>query len=246
MDDNEIANLFYSLASESRIDILHELNRENLRMNELARKIDITATEASRQIQRLLEEGMVQKQPDGTYNLTNYGKLILHFFPSVKFISKHRNYFQDHDIWQLPYQFISRIGELSAGTFVDEVAEVVNRIEEMMKSSEDHVWVITDQVMGVHLEVMKERISKGIKFRSLIPPKLVGSTKFKLSGKNVETRVLSAIPGLFSITEKEALIALLSMDGKLTHSCFIGNNPSFIKWANDVYIYYWDKAKRIF
>ncbi len=224
--------------------MLHALNVEKLRMNELARKIDITATEASRQIQRLLEEQVIQKQPDGAYTLTNYGKLVLHFFPALEFIFKHKQYFLTHDIWQLPPQFISRLGELSQGTLCTEMAGTVDRIENMMRSSNDHVWVITDQVMSVHNNAMMERISKGVKFRSLIHERLAQSSNVKLFGKNVERRVVSSIPALVVITEKEAFIALLTMDGQLTHSGFFGTDTSFTNWVTDFFLYYWNRTKQ--
>ncbi|TFH23535.1 hypothetical protein E4G67_02975, partial [Candidatus Bathyarchaeota archaeon] len=119
-------------------------------MNEIARKTDITATEASRQIQRLADELIIQKQPDGAYILPNYGRLVLHFLPSIEFIFKNKQYFLIHDIWQLPYQFINRIGELSKGNLCTQVAETVNRIENMMKTSNEYVWVLTDQAMTTH------------------------------------------------------------------------------------------------
>jgi len=213
-------------------------------MHEIARKIDITPTEASRQIQRLLDELIIQKQPDGTYTLTSYGKLVLHFFPSFEFIFKYRQYFLVHDVWKLPYQFISRLGELSQGTLCTEVAETVNRIETMMHSSDDYVWVITDQAMTVHSNAMIERISKGVKFRSLIHERLIDSSQVRVFGKNVERRVLSSIPALVVITEKEAFFSLLSLDGKLDPSGFFGGDPLFMKWVNDLFLYHWDQTKR--
>lgn len=242
LDENGIDNLFFSLASESRLDLLHALSTEKLRMNEIARKIDITATEASRQTQRLQEEGIIQKQPDGTYILTNYGKLILHFFPTLEFIFKHKDYFLFHDIWQLPNQFISRMGELSQGKLCTEMAGTVNGIENMMRTAKDHVWAITDQVMDVHSKIMTEQVSKGVEFRSLFPEKLIHSTHIKVSGK-YEKRMLTSMPGLVVITEKEAFVSLLTLDGKLSHEGFFGNDISFIKWATDLFLHYWHTSK---
>lgn len=223
---------------------MHALSANKLRMNEVARKIDITATETSRQIKRLLDELIIKKEPDGAYTITNYGKLVLHFLPAFEFIFKHKQYFLVHDIWQLPPQFISRLGELSHGSLCTELAETVNRIEKMMRSSNDHVWVITDQVMSVHSNVMTERISKGVKFRSLIHERLIKSSQVKLFGNNVERRVLPSIPGVVVITEKEAAIGLLTMNGKMSHSGFFGSDPSFMKWVTDFFLYYWEQTKR--
>jgi len=238
-----IENLFFSLASESRLDILNTLNLNGLKMNEIARKINITPTEASRQIQRLIDELIIQKQPDGTYILTNYGKLVLHFFPSLDFIFRHRQYFLEHDVWQLPSQFISRFGELSQGTLFTEMADTVNKIENMMQSSDDHVWTMTDQIMAVHENTMKDKLLKGIKLKSILHERLIGSSQVQAFSKNVERRVMASIPGLFTITEKEGFFALLSIDGKLSSSGFFGSDSQFMKWVTDVFLYYWDKTK---
>lgn len=243
MIDKGIENLFFCLASESRLDILNALSLNELKMNEIARKINITPTEASRQIQRLTDELIIQKQPDGVYILTNYGKLILHFFPSLDFIFRHRQYFLNHDVWQLPSQFISRLGELTHATLFTEMADTVNKIENMMKSSNDHVWTMTDQIMAVHENTMKEKLLKGIKLKSILHERLIGSSQVQAFSKNVERRVIASIPGLLSITEKEGFFALLSKDGKLSSSGFFGSDPQFMKWVNDVFLYYWDKTK---
>ncbi len=84
MEDNiGLEKLFFELASESRLSILRELKKENLKMQEIARRLDVTPTEAFRQLERLSTAVLVQRQPDGMFALTEYGKLVLrnfHFF----------------------------------------------------------------------------------------------------------------------------------------------------------------------
>jgi DNA-binding transcriptional ArsR family regulator len=54
LENNEgLGKLLFELASESRLAILRELQKENLKMQEIARRLDVTATEAFRQLQRL-------------------------------------------------------------------------------------------------------------------------------------------------------------------------------------------------
>ena len=138
----------------------------------------------------------------------------MHFFPLLEFSFKHKQYFMGHDVWRLPEQFINRLGELSQGNLCTELADTVNRVQAIINSSDDHVWIITDQVMGVHSNTMAEQLLKGVKFRSLVHERLAGSSLSQV-GTNVERRVLSSIPGIFAITEKEAFVELLTMDGKL-------------------------------
>jgi len=74
-----IESLFFELASESRLGILRELNMKNWKMNELARKLDLTTTETFRQLQRLNEALLVQKQVGGTYAISLYNNSFCSF-----------------------------------------------------------------------------------------------------------------------------------------------------------------------
>ena len=80
MEDQErIERLYFELASESRLGILHELSKQDGKMREIARKLELTTTEAFRQLQRLNDALLVQKKPEGTYAITEYGLLVLQF-----------------------------------------------------------------------------------------------------------------------------------------------------------------------
>lgn len=245
VSEDEIENLFYNLSSESRLDILSAISVERLRMNEIAKKVNITVTEASRQIHRLNAESLIEKHNDGTYDLTNFGKLALHFIPMFGLIVKNKRYFLEHNVWALPNTFINRLGELSQGVLIEEMSEMVNRIERMMRSADEYVYVITDQVMNVHSRIMAQQTSKGIKFRSIAHEKLVNPKAKKYQG-DVETKILSSIPGLLVLTEKEGLFAFLSVDGRLSHSGFIGTDEFLKNWIKDLFAYYWKSAKKIY
>ena len=45
-------------------------------------------------------------------------------------------------------------------------------------------------------------------------------------------------------TEKEAMLALPFMDGTPNLSGIFGHGPVFLKWVHDLFLYYWDQAKR--
>ncbi len=122
--------LFFVLASDSRLNILRELQAGNLKMQDIARRLDLTATEAFRQLERLSAALLVQRQPDGTYALTQYSKLELHLSSSMEFVLRHKQYFLTHDVWRLPLQFVNRIGELSKATLK------MGLIESTFKSSQ--------------------------------------------------------------------------------------------------------------
>ena len=243
-NDEGIEKLFFELASESRLSILRELQTENLKMTEIARRLDVTATEAFRQLQRLSEAMLVQKQPEGTFAITQYGKLVLHLSSSFKFVSKHKEYFLTHDVWRLPLQFVNRIGELSQTKLIMDAMENINRGERMFMEAEQYAWALAEgRVPELMDPIMTEKIGKGLKLKMLIPESdlpAVPATKTP----NVELRGISDIPAIIAVTEKEASICFRFIEGRMDYAGFSGNDPAFLNWVKDLFLYYWEKAKR--
>jgi predicted transcriptional regulator len=240
----EMEKLFFELASESRLSILRELQTENLKMNKIARRLDVTATEAFRQLQRLSEAMLVQKQPEGTYAITCYGKLVLHLCSSFEFASKHREYFLTHDVWQIPMQFLNRLGELSQTRLIMDSMENINRGERMFIEAEQYAWGLAEgRIPELMDPIMDQKIAKGLQVKMIIPETDL-STVPALKTPNVEVRGISDIPVILGITEKGATVCFRFIGGRVDYAGFSGNDPTFLNWAKDLFLYYWKKGKR--
>jgi predicted transcriptional regulator len=244
--NEELEKLFFELASESRFSILRELQTENLKMNEIARRLDVTATEAFRQLQRLSQTMLVQKQPDGSFAITCYGRLVLRLSSSFEFVSKHVDYFLTHDVWRLPLQFVNRIGELSQARLLMDAMENINRGERMFMDAEEYAWGLAEgRVPELMNPVMTEKIGKGLKLKMLIPESLFHTGAVPpVTAKNVELRGIYDIPAIIGITEKEATVCFRFIGGRIDYAGFSGNDPTFLNWAKDLFLYYWRKGKR--
>jgi predicted transcriptional regulator len=239
-----IDKLFFELASESRINILRQLQKRSWKMHELSQSLDLTSTETFRQLQRLSKESFVIKDADGSYSLTPFGELVLFLSPSFEFIFKYREHFLDYDIWQLPKEFIFRIGELNGGTLKNGLPEVVNLIEKNLKESEEYIWTMTSQVFLAHGRAVEERCKTGVKFRSLHPKDMLPSEMEYPEIKHcIERRYLPKVPTILVITEKEAMVGLPRVGGNLDIIAFFGSDPHFMKWAKDLYGYYWEQGE---
>jgi predicted transcriptional regulator len=237
--------LFFELASESRLRILRELQTKNLKMNEIARRLDVTATEAFRQLQRLSEAMLVQKQPEGTYAITGYGKLVLHLCSSFEFASKHREYFLSHDVWRIPLQFLNRLGELSQTSLIMDSMENINRGERMFIDAEQYAWGLAEgRIPELMDPIMDQKIAKGLQVKMIIPEADL-STVPALKIPNVEVRGISDIPVILGITEKGATVCFRFIGGRVDYAGFSGKDPTFLNWAKDLFLYYWEKGKRI-
>jgi len=238
-----IEKLFFELASESRINILRQLQKCSWKMHELGESLDLTSTETFRQLQRLSKESFVVKDADGNYSLTPFGELVLFLSPSFEFIFKYRTPFLDHDIWQLPQEFIFRIGELNKGILKTGFPEAVRLIEKILRESEVHIWTMTNQVFLSHGRAVEERCQEGVKFRSIHPKAMLSSEmEYPEIQHCIERRYIPKVSTVLVITEKEAMVGLPRIGGNLDIISFFGSDPSFMKWAKDLYFYYWKQA----
>lgn len=229
--------MFFELASESRFGILRKLNEKNWKMNDVARRLDLTTTETFRQLQRLNEARLAQKQADGTYAITQYGKLVLHLSSSLEFVFKHKEYFLTHDVWGLPSQFVNRISELSQTNLRMGMIESTMRSSQLIGEAEQFMWGISPEPLPQAFDEISKQIPKGVEYRILspLPPAKL---------PNLENRTLSDTPAIMVVTEKEAVVCFRFIGGRIDYAGFFGKDPMFLNWIKDLFRYYWEKGKR--
>lgn len=240
--------LFFELASESRLNILRELQKGNLKMQEIARRLDVTATEAFRQLERLSGPLLVQRQPEGTFAITQYGKLMLEFSASMEFLFKHREYFSTHDVLTLPREFVNRLGALSQTILIMDTVESLNKGQRMFMEAEQFGWALAEGHIPAFIgPIMAERAKKGLKQKFLVPENILAVNAGSSSAvpKNTEIRCLPEIPMIVGLTEKEAAACFRVVGGRMDYAGFYGKDPVFLNWAKDLFLYYWDRAKSV-
>jgi predicted transcriptional regulator len=243
LENQDLAKLFFELASESRLSILQELKGENLKMQEIARRLDVTATEAFRQLERLGAALLVERQSDGSYAITLYGKLVLQASSTLGFLFKYRDFFSTHDLSPLPNQFINRLGELSKATLITDTVESLNKAQRMFIEAKQYGWGLAEGVVPELMgPLMVQRLMQGLKFKFVIPNSRLPPTS---EIDNMEIRGLSEIPLVIALTEKEAAVCFRSSGGRMDYTGFYGNDPVFLSWAKDLFLYFWEKGKRI-
>ncbi|MFW9910665.1 MAG: ArsR family transcriptional regulator, partial [Candidatus Thorarchaeota archaeon] len=76
-EEEEISKVLFELASNRRASILFELERQNLRMQQIAKSLDMNVTETFRHLQRLSDAKLVEKKVDGRYEVTSLGNLTI-------------------------------------------------------------------------------------------------------------------------------------------------------------------------
>ncbi|MFW9982465.1 MAG: ArsR family transcriptional regulator, partial [Candidatus Thorarchaeota archaeon] len=76
-EEEDISKVLFELASNRRASILFELERQNLRMQQIAKALDMNVTETFRHLQRLSDAKLVEKKVDGRYEVTSLGNLTI-------------------------------------------------------------------------------------------------------------------------------------------------------------------------
>lgn len=243
--EERATELFFQLASIDRKRILSELQSESLHLNEVAKRLGMTATETLRQLQRMTEARLLEKTPEGRYKLTPYAKIVLDASAPLDFISQFREFFMTHDSMLLPAEFRARLSELSGGVFVPETMETMNKVTEMLRSTHDKIEATIELGFEVHLEIMKQRIADGVKVKWLMQESYLSKARelLRTVKKFPEMRHTPQLIGHIYIADNAASIALRLNDGTMDYASFHGEEPRFLGWASDLFVHEWEKAK---
>ena len=245
-DQEGIEELLFELSGTSRLNILRELNTKNLTMTGLAAKLNLTTTEASRQLQRLSDALLVRKQPDGMYAVTYYGRLVLHLCSPMDFVTRHREYFLTHDVWGLPPQFLSRLGELSGSTLRMDMLENINTAERMVREAREFIWMGGIEQPINYDPILVELVPQGVKGRFLFMERFLPKKQLAPElAQGIEYRMVESFPVTFLMTEKGAVVAFIQIGGKADYAAFIGKDPAFLNWCRDFFLYHWEKGRRV-
>jgi predicted transcriptional regulator len=189
---------------------------------------------------------LVQRQPDGTFTLTQYGKLVLQISTSFDLISKHRQYFSTHNSVVIPPKFLHRLGEFAKADLQMDTIEVFNKSAKWFTEAKRYIWAAGEGTIPEHMiPVMNQLAKQGIEFKMLIPMELLsaGASQPKTL-RNLEMRGISEIPAIIALTEKMAGVCFRQIGGRMDYAGFFGGDPVFHDWVKDLFLYYWEKAKQ--
>ncbi|HUK80284.1 MAG TPA: hypothetical protein VLU91_06445 [Nitrososphaerales archaeon] len=248
MDSEDgLDRLFFELASQNRLAILHELQKENLRMQQIAKRLNVTPTEAFRQLERLSAASVVQRSSDGAFALTEYGKQVLQISASLAFISEHKKYFLNHELTRLPPQFVGRVGELSGARLEPDTIRTLNMGTDAFTRAKQYIWGIGEGVVPEHMvPVMNKQVQAGIEVKMVVSGRRSHlSEKVVPVPKNVETRVVDDCPVMIALTEKDVVVSFRQVGGVADYAAFVGDDRAFHDWTRDVFLYYWELGKRL-
>ncbi len=243
-EEGDISKILFELASSRRASILFEVERQSLKMQQIAKSLDMNVTEVFRHLQRLSDARLVEKQVNGKYAITSLGNLTIGLLSDLNFILKYGDYFLDHIISCLPYEFVNRLGELSDGEFSDNTLSTLNRVRNIVYEAEEYIFALAEQSESSHVQVTNDKVSKGLEFKFIMQQSLSETIKVTPEVEHLkQRRILQRICVTLLITEKESVVHFRRQNGEMHYTGFFGKDERFRKWTRDLFKYYWEQAE---
>ncbi|MGI0026321.1 MAG: helix-turn-helix transcriptional regulator [Nitrosopumilaceae archaeon] len=260
MGDSEgsehLSEIFMELASDTRCEILKMLYDKPTQATKIANTLKLTKQETHRNTARLVECGFVQKNSEGFFLLTEYGRLITYQISYFEFLDKHKKFFEQHTVRNIPEKFVQRLGALQNTQHVVNVANVFEKLKKFESNAKDHLKIMVAQEWHEEGQILLKLIKENVTVHTLIaensirPDEIAESVgkqldKIGTSKENVAHRQIERIDLGLHITETTcAAIFPNAKDQIDMNSMFVGDDEQFREWCNDVFNHYWNRSKR--
>ena len=251
------SSLFMELASEARLSILLSLKRKPAKLSTLAREHDTTVQEVYRNLNRLMQEGLVEKGVDGLFHLTEFGLMVMDQLPYFMFLKNHRRFLEEHDLLKsgVPSKFLRRIGELEQCKTVNSVTAVLQKLKKLESSANQSLKAIIAQALPEEVSLVVERMQRGVDVsvitgqNTIVPKDFIKDFSPTLekffSEKVLKHRMVDRVPVSVHIADnKQAAVMFPDKHGEIDLSIlFVSDDPKFCEWCSDLFEYFWQQSR---
>ena len=248
--------VFIELANKDRLRMLLFLKNNPARNTDLAREFGQNRAEITRNIDRLLDVGMVKKDIEGTFSITQIGFAIAEQIPFFLFISKNRDYFLGHTFGDLPKKFLQRLGELEKCTVINGWSRVYENFINLISNSEQFIYAALSEITSeAYPMVFKAIYERNIKLKYIMPYDVNipsdWASKVKqyhyydlISKKVIERKIIQKLPLDILMSERQALIMFKGKKDEMDMGkAFLSNDKAFYDWCVDYFRYLWNTSE---
>jgi predicted transcriptional regulator len=254
-----LCSVYFELSNEERIEILNILQLSPQNFTYICEKLLLNSQQCSRHLTRLLEADLIEKKSDGSYHISSYGRILLKLGQSVDFASTRRDYFFTHDLSKIPYEFVTRLGDLSNSRSTKDVMSSISEFESIINEAEEFLWVIINKRTRSVRPFVARAIERGINLRSISPPSYVPqidvkrviseSDELAIIRAEGEGRAEVADTEQFDVylwmSEKAAFLSFPLNDGTFDYNGFISSDQRAVQFCRDLFNYYWKRVRII-
>lgn len=256
MNLEKISNDFMELASEQRLDIILKLSQQKLSLSKLSDLLNATKPEVHRNVNRLLNAELIEKNTDGSYSLTTSGSAFLTQFSSFYFIIENKKYFANHTLRHLEQKFIQRLGALTERKQINGFVRVLEKWKKIHENAQEYIYNILSEVpySGDIIDVITLKLKNNIQIRSIFTENAVipeertkifhekGFQKYVQNG-TLERRIKKNVGATVLVTEKESAVFFSNLNGIPDLSTmFTSIDPDFHDWCYDYFEWCWKNS----
>jgi predicted transcriptional regulator len=247
------SELFMELASELRCSILMSVSKKPAKLSSLARELDSTVQDIHRNVNRLTDTGLTRRE-DGSLHLTEYGRIVTKQIPYFIFMKKHANFFESHTLGDIPEKFLQRIGALQNCELVHSVTAVMERLKKLESGTKKQLRLMSSQAWAEEGRIIIELSMHGIEVlimvgkNTIFPKEIMDSIGRSIekmpANQKMQTKMVEKVDvALYISDEQQAAVMFPSMRGEIDMGAiFIGSDPAFYEWCNDLFDHYWERG----
>jgi len=256
LDPEKIAESFLELSSEQRLKIIFSLLEKKSNISSMAKELGATNPEVHRNFTRMLKAGIVEKDSDGNFHLSTYGKAVCAQIPSLIFVSENRKFFQSHNFGDIPIKFVHRIGELYERKHIKGFVRVLEKWKEIHYNSKEYIYNVLVEVPYSKdiIDIVENKLKNRIKIQSVFSENAIipdeRKTVFKIKDFNkfikedlLGRRMRKNVSLITLLNEKESCIIFPKPNGESDMSeMFYSSDSQFHDWCLDYFNYCWNNS----
>ena len=248
------SDLFMELASELRCSILMSVRRKPAKLSSLARELNTSVQDVYRNVNRLTDIGLVKRE-NSEIHLTQYGRLVTKQIPYFIFMKKHVKFFESHTLGDIPEKFMQRIGALEKCELVSSVAVVMERLKKLESGTKKQLRIMVSQAWAEEGRIIIELSMHGVQVLSIIgkntimPKEIIDSIGRSIekipANQKMQAKMVEKVDVALYISDEQQAAAVMfpNMKGEIDMgTIFIGSDPAFCEWCNDLFNHYWERG----
>ena len=257
LDSNQ-NNIFSALDNGIRRSILFNLREEDMKISQLAKKLDITLQAFQKHFTKLVESNLIEKNQSGTLSLTQIGLALTKQIPSIQFLFDNNNFFKTHSLSFIPTKFVQQIGDLQEFEVITDVSKNMERFYGICQDQTKHLKfvnlplflddsnentskIIQKDVKIQHIEDVNFNMPNGWIKNVGKEDKLKGITRDVIQKKTAKDSHI-----VLCVSEKCAGIMFPKLDGEVDFSTLLfSRDIKFIDWCNDLFEHMWQSSELI-
>lgn len=247
--------IFSAIDNNFRRSILFHLIERDMKISQLAKKLDISLQAFQKHSTKLIEAELIKKNQLGLLSLTQMGFALTKQIPSIQFLYENKELFKNHSLSFLPTKFVERIGDLREFDLINGMSKNMEKFYELIEESTKHVKFINlPIILDVKNKVFSKIFQKDIKMQCILdinsksPKGGIGLTrkmgeKELISQSIIQKRMVTDSHIILYASEKSAGLMFPDLNGSVDmNSLLFSSDKKFIDWCTDLFDHMWQNS----